>query len=997
MNTVFRVIIFLLTASSINLSYSQTLYVDSAVTSSGAGGTWATAFKTLSEALDSAHHNPAIDSILVAKGTYYPTKYPYHAGAEINTGIKEDKTFHIPNGLELYGGYATGGASRNVDIYPTILYGDSGSYKAIHVVLMENSLTDTAIIDGFSITKGHPSPGSRIMPLNINGHSIVHVGGGGLYVDIGLYIINNCKIYDNSALEWGAGVYANGTNLKISNSYLYNNSFKDALSLWGGNYIVENNRLDSNIGTGIFGYNVNSIMISNNNITRSFEDGVHISGGNCKIISNIVSSNDGTGISISQAKGIVYNNIIAYNRGAFGGGLYFGVDTGYIVNNTFYRNESSFGGGFFSDLGAMSHLYNNVFWENKTSHIDSPYADVYNKSSTILAKNNSFQLDSAKVASLPLATGSANNLYKVNPLFKGGSGADSLMPDISSAILDKGDSSLYTYIIKKDYLQNARIKYKNIDIGAIETDFCTYGLGVIRVDTFYDTICKGDSFFFVDQYFYASGLYSKTIDTSPLCMYMKVLLLYVTKFPISKTIQNVKCFGDSTGKIVMNISGGLPSYTYNWSNGATTDSISNLKAGVYICTITDNLGCVKIDTTVIQENTIIGYTVSASFNGCYGQDSGQIYIAVSGGIPPYRYSWSNGDSLSHIKRLYIGIYTVTITDSVGCTKTQSVDLNPLQPPKIMKSISQSICAGSSYLFNGIQRTTAGTYFDTLVATNGCDSFITLNLTISPISSHTINVTECKGKIYLFNGIQRGTSGTYLDTFTAANGCDSIVTLNLLITSPPIVVTQDSSDFSSPYSWRGGSYSTAGTYYDTSTAANKCDTIYKLILTSYTPILPSARPHEVIYSNDTLYSSIDSATSYQWYLCGPPMRKITGATKRHFYTKDKSLYTVVAVKNGKADTAACRKNAASIQSDSKLTIQIFPNPAKSRINILLDKKYRNIELTILSIDGKKQISSRYSYSSEIVLNLMSLSNGIYFIHLVSGEELNEIQKITISGE
>jgi uncharacterized protein YceK len=64
--------------------------------------------------------------------------------------------------------------------------------------------------------------------------------------------------------------------------------------------------------------------------------------------------------------------------------------------------------------------------------------------------------------------------------------------------------------------------------------------------------------------------------------------------------------------------------------------------------------------------------------------------------------------------------------------------------------------------------------------NGCDSVVTLNLIVNPTRTGTINATICSNQTYNFNGVNRNTTGSYLDTFIAVNGCDSVVTLNLTV-------------------------------------------------------------------------------------------------------------------------------------------------------------------------------------------------------------------------
>jgi hypothetical protein len=98
---------------------------------------------------------------------------------------------------------------------------------------------------------------------------------------------------------------------------------------------------------------------------------------------------------------------------------------------------------------------------------------------------------------------------------------------------------------------------------------------------------------------------------------------------------------------------------------------------------------------------------------------------------------------------------------------------------MFSNITQSICAGQS--FEGY--TSAGTYIDVLVAANGCDSVRTINLTVKSRSYLTIIQSICQGQTYLGHN----TGGTYIDTLVAINGCDSIRTLQLTILSKPIPI------------------------------------------------------------------------------------------------------------------------------------------------------------------------------------------------------------------
>lgn len=139
-----------------------------------------------------------------------------------------------------------------------------------------------------------------------------------------------------------------------------------------------------------------------------------------------------------------------------------------------------------------------------------------------------------------------------------------------------------------------------------------------------------------------------------------------------KKITGLKCYGDTIGNIILTTSGGILPYSYNWSNGATTNSLTGITSGTYIATITDVNGCILKDTTKLsQPDSLylsitsplypIGYNIS-SYNG----NDGLINLTVNGGTSPYTYLWSNGNTSANISDLPQGHYFVTVTDTNGC-------------------------------------------------------------------------------------------------------------------------------------------------------------------------------------------------------------------------------------------------------------------------------------------------------------------------------------------
>ena len=134
----------------------------------------------------------------------------------------------------------------------------------------------------------------------------------------------------------------------------------------------------------------------------------------------------------------------------------------------------------------------------------------------------------------------------------------------------------------------------------------------------------------------------------------------------------IRCAGATQGEAQAIASLGTAPYSFAWSNGATTETVSGLTAGSYTVTATDAEGCeatstirfVEKDVLTILQNDIQHVT-------CYGGNDGYIVVGVDGGVAPYTVSWSNGVSSYSNTNLTAGDYTVTVTDSKGCSASKT--------------------------------------------------------------------------------------------------------------------------------------------------------------------------------------------------------------------------------------------------------------------------------------------------------------------------------------
>ncbi|MBK7855834.1 MAG: SprB repeat-containing protein [Bacteroidetes bacterium] len=135
-----------------------------------------------------------------------------------------------------------------------------------------------------------------------------------------------------------------------------------------------------------------------------------------------------------------------------------------------------------------------------------------------------------------------------------------------------------------------------------------------------------------------------------------------------------------------NPSGGVGTFTYLWSNAATSQTINGLAAGTYTVTVTDQNLCTSTANGVVATSTVpVISLVSISNVSCDGGNNGGINISVSSGTLPYGFLWSNGATTEDISGVAAGTYTVTVTDGALCTATQSFNIT--QPSAINLTIN----------------------------------------------------------------------------------------------------------------------------------------------------------------------------------------------------------------------------------------------------------------------------------------------------------------------
>ena len=154
------------------------------------------------------------------------------------------------------------------------------------------------------------------------------------------------------------------------------------------------------------------------------------------------------------------------------------------------------------------------------------------------------------------------------------------------------------------------------------------------------------------------------------------------------------CFGAPTGSIMGSASGETAPYDYSWSNGETTDDIANLTAGVYTLTVTDDHNCVlSLSDTINQpEEILLSHTQVDVL--CFGDSTGSIDLEVVGGVIPYTYLWSNGETTQDISGIPAGIYDVDVLDDHNCLSEIQIEIiEPSAPISLTETHTDALCIG----------------------------------------------------------------------------------------------------------------------------------------------------------------------------------------------------------------------------------------------------------------------------------------------------------------
>ncbi|MBO6516397.1 MAG: T9SS type A sorting domain-containing protein [Bacteroidia bacterium] len=271
-----------------------------------------------------------------------------------------------------------------------------------------------------------------------------------------------------------------------------------------------------------------------------------------------------------------------------------------------------------------------------------------------------------------------------------------------------------------------------------------------------------------------------------------------------------------------------------------------------------------------------------------------------------------------------GFYSDTLQTTNGCDSIINVDLTVNNSAYI--KLSPTHC--TSYYTSPSGKfvwTTSGLYFDTMATTHGCDSVLEINLSIGTLQTD-VQRSECDSMVSPSGKYTYTVTGLYSDTLVTTGGCDSILTINytqLESSSSNPVVGGAINRYHAP---SGKAVWTAnGTYLDTISNVQGCDSFMQLDITIETHSL------DVTQNGDDLTAAA-TGVNYQWLDCDNGYARVDGETSQTFTVTKKGRYAVEISNQWNSDTSECTTMNLSIGNVNPHDIKLYPNPNKGSFSI-----------------------------------------------------------------
>ncbi len=280
------------------------------------------------------------------------------------------------------------------------------------------------------------------------------------------------------------------------------------------------------------------------------------------------------------------------------------------------------------------------------------------------------------------------------------------------------------------------------------------------------------------------NLYFVEIAGSNGCITKKSFELLPSNTTVNLNTTNSSCFNSNDGSaIITNVTGMTAPYTYFWDNGQSGNTASGLYAGNHFVTITDAAGCSINQNYIITQPTSLDLKFSLSSPTC-GLNDGTISTTTLGGIAPFTYLWSSGQTNSFITSQISGLYSVSVIDANGCSLSKNVALSDANSATLTAQIIEANCNANNGSINLFANILDGSSSVSFLWNTGQTSPLITNLSAGVYNVKATTSNGCKS-YGIYEIKVKAPSETPICVITV----DEPTTSNFLVWEKPIIPSQ----------------------------------------------------------------------------------------------------------------------------------------------------------------------------------------------------------------
>ncbi len=387
--------------------------------------------------------------------------------------------------------------------------------------------------------------------------------------------------------------------------------------------------------------------------------------------------------------------------------------------------------------------------------------------------------------------------------------------------------------------------------------------------------------------------------------------------------------------------------SYTWIDGATYSTSNNTATHL----LTNAAGCdslVTLDLTINYSNT-----------------STDVIEACDS------HTWIDGNNYTSSN----STATHLLTNATGCDSLVTLDLT-INYSNTSTDVIEA-CDSHTWIDGNNYTTSNNTATHLLTNASGCDSLVTLDLTINYSNTSTDVIEACDSYTWIDGNNYTTSNNTATHLLTNATGCDSLVTLDLTInysnTSTDVIEACDS------YTWIDGNNYTASNNTATHLLTNAagCDSLVTLDLTILAIDI-------TVVNNANTLTVTEGGAIYQWLDCNNNNQAITGETAQSFTALANGSYAVEVSLNNCTETSACIDVSTVGLTDLNTKMNVYPNPT----NNILIIEYENFEpftFEIVNTLGQKTLSGQLA-SEKTIIDIRHLQPGLYLLR-IGGDNAN----------